>query len=132
MIAITTNYQKYRSVLSMSTIDMNDVGAIVASSLSMTLFLGYYYYSVVENFSSNTSKIQLSRNVNNALKWLEKHTRKPDAPSVTLAIQTLRNTILVAIFVGGSSFTYGMGFLSSINSVREVIRSVILGAYSLL
>jgi uncharacterized membrane protein len=54
---------------------------------------------------------------------------KIDAPSVTLAIQTLRNTILVAIFVGGSSFQYAyisLNGLESSSNVWQICRVVIL------
>ena len=42
-------------------------------------------------------------------------------------VQTLRNTILVSIFVGGSAFQYGFLFLNTPpNSLREQVRQIIL------
>jgi uncharacterized membrane protein len=71
----------------------------------------------------------------NGLIWITKHNEKPDAPSVTLAIQTLRNTIFVAIFTGGAVFQYGATNLNNFDrsaSVERKVRVVILGAVLLL
>lgn len=108
--------------------DSFEIGSIAASLATMCLFLIHSHSAII--CSPNKTSIQLGKNIKNAFLWLKKHTEKPDAPSVTLAIQTLRNTILVAIFVGGSAFTYSMLALNSItdlSSTREVVRSCILG-----
>ena len=45
--------------------------------------------------------------------WTHKHVSGRSAPDVTLAIQTLRNTVLVATFVGTLSFTVAMATLGA-------------------
>lgn len=72
--------------------------------------------------------VQLNRNLENYYAWLTKHQGKDDAPNVTLAIQTLRNTILVAVFVGGSSFQYGLALLNAVTGISKLdirIRAII-------
>jgi hypothetical protein len=43
-------------------------------------------------------------NVDNDMLWVQKHREYVDTPTVTLAIQTIRNTAIVAIFIGGYAF----------------------------
>jgi hypothetical protein len=45
--------------------------------------------------------------------WTQKHMSGRSAPDVTLAVQTLRNTVLVATFVGTLSFTVTASTLSA-------------------
>ena len=77
--------------------------------LGLTLLLEVVYLFVYEwrvRDASTRGTTQTGRNYYNMLLWAEKHAEKPDAPSVTLAIQTLRNTILVGVFIGGASLQY--------------------------
>jgi hypothetical protein len=74
--------------------------------------------------------VQLSINIKNLTDWLLKHKEKGDAPSVTLAVHTLRNTILVAIFLGGNAFNYAFTFTNNYlsysgNEIMQ-IRSIVL------
>ena len=90
---------------------------IIAVSVSLGLFFFYHLYSYLNTYvvrRSASSSIQLKKNMSNAFLWLRKHKVKDDAPTVTLAIQTLRNTILVAIFLGGGSFTTAYQLLNSV------------------
>jgi Protein of unknown function, DUF599 len=105
------------------------LGALAASILTLAIYHIILYYSILYLHRSN---FRLSRNVHNAAVWFEKHKALKDAPSVTLAIQTLRNTILVAIFVGGYAFQYGNSSISAINAsfteadfARAIILSVL-------
>jgi len=80
-----------------------------AIMLGLTLLIEVAYLCVYEwrvRDASTRGTTQTGRNYNNMLLWAEKHAEKPDAPSVTLAIQTLRNTILVGVFIGGASLQY--------------------------
>ena len=103
-----------------------DLGAIIGSLLALSLYHLYAYGYVC---CGKTKSIQLSRNVYNGLMWVAKHKEKIDAASVTLAIQTLRNTILISVFVGGYAFQYGFIYLN-VYSVDEEIemktRSIVL------
>ena len=110
-----------------------DIGALSAAILSLSIYHAYAYGSVC--LPSRSSSIcpcigmQLSRNIHNSSLWLEKHLRHDDASSDTAAIQTLRNAILVAIFIGGSSLTFAWNSLdaASVTSVyNEQIRHVII------
>ena len=61
----------------------------------------------------------------NANLWLLKHKNAVDPASVTLAIQTLRNTILIAIFIGGFAFQYAWLSLNALTgSITTVTSSI--------
>jgi hypothetical protein len=65
-------------------------------------------YSTVFVFSS--SNAQLAKVINNAFYWMKKHQNKDDPASVQCAVHTLRNTIYVAIFIGGATVSSGLSF----------------------
>jgi hypothetical protein len=46
------------------------------------------------------SKVPVANNMENSNWWVMKHREKFDAQNATLAIHTLRNAIMVAVFVG--------------------------------
>jgi len=108
-------------------------GVCLASSLG--LFSLYYLYAYSSFFCSSKENIQLKRNLHNAMIWLSKHTIKDDPQSVTLAIQTLRNTMLAAIFVGGACFQYGFTLINTVTIAREaptaaeIVRTVIVSTF---
>ena len=93
-----------------------EIGALI---ISLALFGLYHIYFLSSICLTRSQTHQLSFNLQNSLIWIDKHKVKDDAPSVTLAIQTLRNTILVAIFVGGSSFQYAFLSLNSLTDASD-------------
>ena len=92
------------------------IPAFDAAALGTSLFLLLLYLVIYESSarrehvdnSANRVQTQAGRNKRNMLIWAEKHNKLPDAPNVTLAIQSLRNTILVGIFIGGASLQYAV------------------------
>ncbi len=74
--------------------------------------------------------MQLALNLKNSMHWIQKHKEKSDAQSTTLAIQTLRNTILVAVFIGGYALNSAYGIINSYEdsnkSTRSKVRNIIL------
>lgn len=106
--------------------------AAIAVSLSVFFFYQLYAITMVLFVGNSVAQVQLSKNIKNAFQWVKKHRKLADAPSVTLAIQTLRNTILVAIFLGGGAFTSAFTLLNSVEAmrvelyVRNVIVSILL------
>jgi len=86
-----------------------DAAAIGSVLLLFSLYLIVYQARV--RSTSGATSTQTGRNFQNLILWGEKHSKFPDAPSVTLAVQTMRNTILVGIFVGGSSLTAAISSL---------------------
>jgi hypothetical protein len=89
---------------------------LIALSIVLCVLAGYNIVIVanaskgrfLSGGSTSRSSVRLSINLRNAEQWIGKHKEKSDPASVTLAVQTLRNTILVAIFVGGYSFQYAL------------------------
>jgi hypothetical protein len=58
-------------------------------------------------------------NVHNDMFWVRKHKEMTDTETVTLAVQTLRNTAIVAIFVGGYSFSNATIVILSITKYEQ-------------
>jgi hypothetical protein len=77
------------------------IGAIIAS---LSLFLIYHVAVFSIDFLPHRFRSQVSvpviTNLLNSNLWIIKHREKNDAQSVTLVVQSLRNFIMVAIFVG--------------------------------
>ena len=76
---------------------------------------------------------QLTNTVLAGYNWFLKHIEKQDAPTVTLAIQTLRNTMMVSIFIGGQSFLFAYSIIGDTESdmkTAEIIRRIILSSLS--
>lgn len=86
-----------------------DCAAIGVSLCSLSVYLVLYQNRVFRKELAHST--QTGRNFANMFLWVQKHGEKPDAPTVTLAVQTLRNTILVAVFIGGSSLTAAVSAL---------------------
>ena len=119
---------------------------VAATTSSLFLFMTYNiyaYYSSIrlicfssDNHSDNKKTEEMSqiqRNYATSYMWLLKHAEKNDAANVTLGIQTLRNTILVAIFIGTITFQTAVTIIlkyavqtTDIDRVQVLITSVLL------
>jgi hypothetical protein len=110
--------------------DRNLAYGAIAGSLFLLITYHIIMYSAV--LTGRGKSTQLSQNIRNSMGWVLKHREKSDAPSVTLAIQTFRNTILVAVFVGGNAFTqafnFADGYQSSVGNPIEQARYIVLAA----
>lgn len=113
----------------MTELDNFDYGAIATSLGVLILYHIHLFYSV---FLMNAQSPQLAINVKNATKWVLKHREKNDAASVTAAIQTIRNSILVSTFIGGGVFSNGIDianeYPSNVANERMKARSIILSS----
>lgn len=104
-----------------------DIGAIAVSGGVMLIYnLGFF----ASTAAMSHSPMQLALNLANAELWIEKHKEKDDPQSVTLAIQTLRSTILVAVFIGGNALSFAYSIVNEYDadtqSMRKNVRAVIL------
>eukprot|EP01040_Poterioochromonas_malhamensis_P003230 gene3230-3443_t len=105
-----------------------DVAAVTFSLATMGLYHIHLYSSVI---LGRNSKAQLAKMIQNSYWWAKKHQEKDDASNSTLAIHTLRNSLYVAIFVGGFSFTTALKYANSYDSTSDLnlqIRAIILSA----
>ncbi len=103
-----------------------DVGAVAASLSAFVVYNIVFFISISRN-----PHMQLAINLKNSTRWLAKHRDKTDSPTSTLAIQTLRSTIMVGIFVGGYAFTGAISMMNGYTAnetLRDKIRAVILAA----
>ena len=104
-----------------------NVGAVSAALTSLFVYHCFTYGSI---FLGKARNLQLARNIRNSSLWFDKHKSIKDAPTVTLAIQTLRNTILIAIFIGGFAFQYAWQSMNAVPlapTINDEIRFIILG-----
>lgn len=100
-------------------------------SISTALFVLIVYHVLLYTVTfTGTFHTQLGANLRNSVNWVLKHKEKSDPASATLAVQTIRNTILVAVFVGGNAFTSAFSFANtySPDDVVQQARSIILAA----
>lgn len=99
---------------------------IVVLSVSLSIFAAYHTILYPLVLCERPTGIQLTLNIQVAKHWLDQQRSKEDPNSAMLAIHTLRNTIIVAVFVGGSTFSVGASFLDDIsngNFISEFQRS---------
>ena len=112
---------------------------LLATFIILSAFIAYHTYFLCHIFDREDTKKHtvVGINLQNAKLWVFKHISEADNnASVLLAVHTLRNTILVGIFVGGSSFTFLLQTLGSSASLQlessnqmMFIRSIILGSF---
>jgi len=106
-----------------------DIGAL-AACISILFAYHFFFYFRTVRVDGN---MQLSFNIRNASHWLHKHKEKSDPQTTTLAVQTLRNTIMVGIFVGGNALNFAYTITASYSpdsheriQVRSIILSILL------
>jgi hypothetical protein len=105
----------------------------ISVAVCLTIMCAYnIHYYVVLNKWKNARQVTLGANLAYAAAWLERHLKKEDPPSVTLAIQTIRNTIIVAVFVGGYAINFAFYYMNSIYLYSDLpyqMRSIILAIF---
>ena len=105
---------------------------VYALSISSGLLLIYHLIYLFQIHVTHKKTIQINSNTSNVLLWVAKHMEAKDAQNTVLAVQTLRNMIMAAVFVGGFSLNASYGVLQSIsdNDVVDTatVKNVILGA----
>ena len=79
------------------------------------------------------SGTHFSVSLKNAIYWLDKHQHKTDTATAQLAIHTLRNTIIISVFVGGVAFQVGFQVVNNYNQIDNrnqlmQVRAAFLGA----
>lgn len=102
--------------------DIFDVASVICCG---GILLCYHLYTYAQVFLFDNHVIQLKKTFDVAPAWIDKHLEKEDPASVTLAVQTLRNTILISIFLGGNSFSYAFSILSQIKNETRTIDSAV-------
>ena len=103
---------------------------VICIAICLFLLIGYAFSSyLLLIIFPDTTHIQTAKTGNSALLWLKKHRERTDSPNTTVAVQTIRNSIYVAIFIGGSTFLAASTLLNSFPHVHDPyqkIRIVIL------
>ena len=107
--------------------DSSNLFDLVALILALALLFAYNIYAYSKTLSyvcckkpnDDNIKLQLHRNWATSYLWMQKHAQKNDAPTVTLAIQTFRNTILVATFLGTITFQSAITICNGYNLAND-------------
>mmetsp|Transcript_22302 Transcript_22302/g.37309 ORF Transcript_22302/g.37309 Transcript_22302/m.37309 type:complete len:305 (-) Transcript_22302:206-1120(-) len=115
-------------------LDNLDIAAIVISLSLFTLYHIYLYLiapalEIASLRPGERSKVPYLLNRLNATIWIDKHKTLHDTATTTLAIQTLRNTIVVSVFTGGYALEFAYGFANEYENVHGTprqIRSIII------
>ena len=92
------------------------------------LFIVYHIVFYRHVYALDT-RTQLSLNILSSYNWINKHASVSDPASCTLAVQTLRNAMIVGVFVGGSSLQFAYAYANSYSpdmNIKSKIRSAIL------
>ena len=76
-------------------------------SIAVVLVLdAIYIYTYTQKTHLHENSTPLRKNLENVVYWSLKHFKAShDTPTTTLAVQTLRNSMIAAIFIGGSALT---------------------------
>ncbi len=114
----------------MLNLPVADTVSIITVVIVYTVYYMYFAFRALDP-SNDHLKTQLSRNLDTMSLWSQKHSELGDSSSVVLAIQTLRNSIVVAIFVGGAALQSAISHLdveynSRSNSVSDNENDTIL------
>lgn len=105
--------------------DIIDVGIFTLSLVAFGLYHAYFLSFV---FKLDT-RVQMSINIRNGMNWVLKHSIRADTSSITLAVQTLRNKLIVAVLFGGSGLQLGYSYINSYSKIAPLadrVRSVIM------
>ena len=102
----------------MSTVPTLD---IVILSISFLFFFIYsLWFNYQTTYSSSVWGSQLGRNLETMTMWGQKHSEHGDPATVTLAVQTLRNGLIVAIFVGGAALSSSAAMLNTFDNTHRL------------
>lgn len=105
-----------------------DIGAITAS---LALFVGYHINLYLMKPQCFGGKIPFAINMKNADIWIQKHREMSDSPTAVLAIQTLRNTTMAAVFIGGNALNFALDLGNDYTDLKDrqlQVRSLIIMA----
>jgi hypothetical protein len=102
---------------------------IVAIFSTLTLFVGYHLHLYVIRPSCLGGSIPFAINLVNSEMWMKKHKEGNDTAAILLAVQTLRNTLMAAIFIGGNAIVIAYNLANeypSLTDPRLRVRSLVI------
>lgn len=112
------------------TDDLNTLdGAAIGVTLGVFAIYHLYVYLIKPRFFDKATPYTIQ--VVNSEIWIKKHNEASDSPSGVLAIQTIRSSLTVGVFLGGSVIKIAADLASDFEDVRGqrwVARSSILMA----
>ncbi len=106
---------------------------ICAVTSALILFVGYHLHLYFIKPHCLGGQLPYALNKINAEIWLLKHKEKAnESPVVLLAIQTIRNTMMAAVFVGGNALIIAYDLSNNyaeISDARLKVRSLVITAF---
>jgi hypothetical protein len=93
---------------------------ICALTGAITLFVGYHLHLYIVKPQLLGGQVPFAMNRVNADIWLLKHKEKAaESPQVLLAVQTLRTTVMAAVFVGGNAINIAYNLSNDYNDLKD-------------
>jgi len=106
-----------------------DTFEVAAVCATLVLFAAYHIHLYIIRPSFLGESIPFAVNMVNAEMWIKKHKEAGDPTTTVLAVQTLRNTLMAAIFIGGNSIVIAYDLANDypdLVSERLKVRSLII------
>lgn len=108
--------------------NLNIAALVFAGVLGVGYIVRYLYNAT----SPNKDDVFISQNLRIIRLWISRHSNQQDSQTLTLAVQTMRNTLMIAIFIGGAAFSYAVSNLGNVqgerleNRISSLIVSILL------
>jgi uncharacterized membrane protein len=125
-ILVTSRGSRVLVAVMSGTFDNLDVGAV---SASLALLLLYHLNLYLINPKCFGGKVPFGVNLKNASIWIRKHKEMSESPVVLLAVQTLRNTMMAGVFIGGHAIVLAYNFANNYpneEGMRMKVRSIVI------
>lgn len=106
-----------------------DTFEIAAVCSTLFVFAAYHTYLYVLKPHCFGGTVPFTIHLVNAEMWIKKHKDVFDAQTTVLAIQTIRNTLMVGVFIGGNAINIAYSFANDYKDLvghRWKLRSIIL------
>lgn len=103
-----------------------DVCNIAAMCLAAVALLSYQMRFIWLLFFTRDDRIHAMLSIRVMRNWIEKLFLRQSIDSVTLGIQTLRNLIIVAVFIGGSTLNFSIDLLLTLTPRSPIANVAIL------
>ena len=115
-----------------ATLENYDI-AMVCISLGIFALYHINLYIVLPYYSEKT--VPFLTNMQNSTLWIQKHKEMNESATILLAIQTLRNTMMAAVFIGGNALNFAYVFANDFKNVTDPamqLRSVAITTFMFL
>ncbi len=117
----------------MSSDGEEDLSTFDLAAVCCTLFVFavYHLYLYIIKPQCLNGTVPFTIHMVNSEMWIKKHKETFDAATTVLAVQTIRNTLMVGVFIGGNAINIAYSFANDYKDLvgqRWKVRSIVLMA----